>query len=91
MGEIYRCRDYFRSFKSVIQEDIDLVKQYPSILDNFDKNLPVRQLSYKIVDFYQAVLSCLTHYRKLYENSLSKELRQLYFTFLQSIVHEPDT
>jgi hypothetical protein len=33
---------------------------------------------------------CLRHYRALYEISLSKELQQLYLTFLQTIVHETD-
>jgi hypothetical protein len=55
MSEIYKCRLYFRNFKNVVKEDVALVKQFPSIIDTFEKNLPVRQLSFKIVNFYKAV------------------------------------
>jgi hypothetical protein len=52
--------------------------------------MPVRQLSYKIVSFFQAVRVCLKDYKELYESSLSKELRSLYLSFLTTIVHEQD-
>jgi hypothetical protein len=49
MDEMYKCREYFELFKTIEQLDIDVTKQYPNLLDFFDKNFAIKHLSYKVV------------------------------------------
>jgi hypothetical protein len=53
MDEMYKCREYFELFKQIEQLDIDVTKQYPNLLDFFDKNFAIKHLSVKVVKFYE--------------------------------------
>jgi hypothetical protein len=59
MDEMYKCREYFELFKRIELMDIEVTKQYPNLLDFFDKNFAVKHLSYKVIQFYEQTRHCL--------------------------------